>query len=352
MRRFLSIFLLAALVPLSPAMAQGTLPIALSTPDLTIADGTELGDTFTVSAVVSEVTGLAISSFQLSFGYDPSLLQFVSYADNGQVMSTFGLVEVNEVPPGTINIAGIGSTMAGSGTLFTLTFEIIAFEGVSPLTMSFVDGLIDGSDLDGSDITITNGSVTIPPGSVVPVELTSFDALVDQGDVVLQWTTASEENNAGFEVQQQVNGSFEGVGFVDGNGTTFETSRYAFRLDNVAAGAHRFRLKQIDFDGSFEYHPVVEVTIDVPGTHLLSDAYPNPFNPATTFTLTLAQQQTVRISVFDTLGREVQRLHNGPLTANQAHRFFFDASALPSGTYLYRAIGETFDESRMMLLTK
>ncbi|ARA91871.1 MAG: T9SS C-terminal target domain-containing protein [Bacteroidetes bacterium] len=187
---------------------------------------------------------------------------------------------------------------------------------------------------------------------VLPVELVSFEALADGDRVVLTWTTASETNNAGFEVQRGTGTSFEPVAFVEGRGTTTEAQRYEYALADLPAGRHVFRLKQVDFDGAYEYSPEVEVTIEVAERYQLSAAYPNPFNPQTQFTLTLAQSEPVTITVFDVLGRAVATLHDGWLEAGTAHTFAFRGDGLTSGTYLIQARGESFRATRTVTLLK
>ena len=196
----------------------------------------------------------------------------------------------------------------------------------------------------------------------LPVELVAFEALVDGATVELRWETASETNNAGFEIQHIATASnrpsnidhrqWDVLGFVEGHGTTATPQVYRHRVTHLAPGTHRFRLKQIDFDGTFEYSPEVEVAVGVPETHRLTAPYPNPFNPGTSFSLTVARAQHVRLAVYDLLGREVARLFDGPLPARASHAFRFDAVGLPSGHYVLRATGETFTSRRMVTLLR
>jgi hypothetical protein len=187
--------------------------------------------------------------------------------------------------------------------------------------------------------------------TLLPVELTSFKAVVNGEKVTLMWETATETNNAGFGVEQRIDGTFQQLGFVDGYGTTLEAQSYNFQIDNVS-GRQVFRLKQVDYDGTFEYSQELEVVADLPGAYLLSAPYPNPFNPQTTFTLNVATTQQVRIEVFNVLGHSVQVLHDGSLTRDETHRFTFSANDMANGTYFIRAIGEAFNATRSVLLMK
>jgi hypothetical protein len=191
---------------------------------------------------------------------------------------------------------------------------------------------------------------------VIPVELTSFTAATVNQDVVLNWSTATEINNMGFDIERGVNGEFTKVGFAAGHGTTTETKNYTFTDRNVANGTYSYRLRQVDFDGTFEYSPVVEVVVDVPSTFSLSQNYPNPFNPSTTITFGLAVDSKVSLKIFDVLGQEVAILVNGDLGAGN-HNINFNASGLNSGVYFYtieaKGIdGNTFMNTKKMILTK
>ncbi len=165
----------------------------------------------------------------------------------------------------------------------------------------------------------------------------------------------SETNNAGFEVQRFATGAstaWEVLGFVDGHGTTLQPQRYAYRVENMAAGRYRLRLKQLDFDGSFEYSPEVEVAVGIPTRYHLSQAYPNPFNPETQFSLSVARRQRVRIAVYDQMGRRVAALFDGFMESQTTHAFTFSAEGLPSGLYVVRVLGERFITSQTITLIK
>ena len=209
------------------------------------------------------------------------------------------------------------------------------------------DEWLDTSGNGNNDLSEKNLSGSLP------VELAAFDAVVDGAAVLLRWETVSETNNAGFQVEHRYfDGDFEPVDFVEGQGTTLEAQRYSYRVEDLDPGRHVFRLRQIDFDGTFEHHPEVEVFVELPGTYALSGAYPNPFNPETQVTLMVATKQQVRVEVYDVVGRRVALLHDGLLEADELHRFVFEAPHLPSGLYLYRVLGEHFSDVKSMTLVK
>ncbi len=189
-------------------------------------------------------------------------------------------------------------------------------------------------------------------GGAVPVELVAFYAQVNGEDVTLSWKTSSETNNAGFEVQMMQGEDWNVLGFVEGNGTTTETQTYSYAASGMDMGTHTFRLKQIDFDGAFEYSLEVEATIEVVGTHQLSNAYPNPFNPTSQFTLAVARDQRVTAELYNVLGQRVATLFNGTIEANSTRMVQIDGSALASGAYIVRVTGETFADALRVTLTK
>jgi hypothetical protein len=199
--------------------------------------------------------------------------------------------------------------------------------------------------LDGILIGTTYSQVT-------PVELTSFTAKVVGNSVVLDWQTASELNNRGFEVERKsVNGEWKNIGFVAGYGTTSETKEYRYTDNSVQNGKYFYRLKQVDFDGTFEYSEEVQVEFVKPISYELGQNYPNPFNPSTTIKFSIPEAGNVKLVVYNLLGQEVKTLVNGFIQSG-THTINFDASNLNSGMYLYRLDAGTFTEVRKMTLVK
>ncbi|MDP2364656.1 MAG: T9SS type A sorting domain-containing protein, partial [Ignavibacteria bacterium] len=212
-----------------------------------------------------------------------------------------------------------------------------------------------------------NGVWRRPIDSVVPVELVSFTSSTNGNDVVLNWSTATETNNSGFEIERSVisipilpdgrqvyrerNLNWGKVGFVNGNGTTTETQSYSFNDNNLLSGKYLYRLKQIDFDGTFEYSNEVEVIINVPDKFELSQNYPNPFNPTTKIKYQIATSDQVSLKIYDVLGNEVASLVN-ELQPSGIYEVTFDARSLSSGTYFYKLQAGSFVEIKKMILLK
>ncbi|MEM1270587.1 MAG: T9SS type A sorting domain-containing protein [Bacteroidota bacterium] len=186
----------------------------------------------------------------------------------------------------------------------------------------------------------------------LPVELVQFDARADGSTVRLTWATASEVDNAGFEVQQRIGDQFERQTFVPGVGSSDETQRYTAILDRVASGTQVFRLKQIDLDGAFTYSPEIEVSVDLPGAYSLGLPYPNPFWSVSTFSVAVARSQHVDVSLLDLLGRRVDTLHRGPMEAERSYVYRLEAGDLSDGLYFIHVTGESFATTRQITLLK
>ena len=193
--------------------------------------------------------------------------------------------------------------------------------------------------------------------SIVPVELTSFVANVVDRSVVLNWITATEVNNQGFEIQRsEYEASFSNIGFVPGFGTTTEPKSYSYTDQSVTSGTYYYRLKQIDYDGSFTYSDVAEVEVSIPTEFSLEQNYPNPFNPTTSIQFSLPVDAQVKINIYNLVGEKVAEAASGNYAAG-THKINFNASTLTSGIYFYRldatgVDGNTFSSIRKMTLLK
>ncbi len=188
--------------------------------------------------------------------------------------------------------------------------------------------------------------------SVIPVELTDFTSTTKLNKVYLNWHTATEINNRGFEIERGIdNSTFDKIGFVEGNGTTTEIHEYSYNDMPSNSGRYYYRLKQIDFDGKFTYSKVIEVEYGMPDKFNLMQNYPNPFNPSTLIIYTLAKSGIVQLKVHDVLGREVAILVNEYKTAGR-HVVEFDASNLSSGIYFYKLQASDFAQTKKMILLR
>ena len=232
----------------------------------------------------------------------------------------------------------------------------------------------------GTDINVTTGAdicadvVTINGtfsgdgtqcNSALPVELSSFSAIVKGDEVELNWQTATEVNNYGFEVERtsprpspyqgeggEAGRGWEKIGFVEGHGNSNSPKNYSFEDKSVESGKYSYRLKQIDNNGGFNYSREVEVKVEaIPTEFALFQNYPNPFNPSTTIKFSLPETGYYSLKIFNTLGEEVAQLINGQLEGGN-YRLPFDASKLASGVYIYNLKGNNVNLSMKMTLMK
>ena len=193
--------------------------------------------------------------------------------------------------------------------------------------------------------------------NVLPVELSSFTSVINKRDVTLNWATSAETNNSGFEIERsnvigQTSNEWIKTGNVTGNGTTSIGHSYSFTDRNLASGNYSYRLKQIDYNGNFEYFNLNnEVNIGIPVEFDLSQNYPNPFNPSTTINFDLPTDGKVSVKLFDMSGKEIAVLVNEVKTAGY-YSVNFNASSLSSGVYFYNITADNFTATKKMMLVK
>jgi len=186
---------------------------------------------------------------------------------------------------------------------------------------------------------------------VVPVELASFTATLINNEVLLTWTTGTEINNMGFEVQRKINGYWSVLDFVKGHGSSSITHTYNFTDDKPQRGRENiYRLKQIDYNGTFNYSDVVLVSVPFEG-YSLEQNYPNPFNPTTKIRFEVPIDGIVTIKIFDAFGQEVTTILNEFKKANM-YEVEFNGSNLASGVYIYSLQANNYLESKIMVLLK
>lgn len=186
----------------------------------------------------------------------------------------------------------------------------------------------------------------------LPVELTSFTAVSQNQQVTLNWSTATELNNNGFEVQRSnSNSDFVSVAFIQGLGTTTNQQNYSYIDKNLSAGVYIYRLKQIDYNGQFDYSNSIEVDVVSLDNYSLLQNYPNPFNPTTKIGYILKDRTNVKVVVMNSLGEEIAVLVN-ELQDQGLHQLDFNASNLSSGIYFYSIQTSQFRETKKMLLMK
>ena len=185
----------------------------------------------------------------------------------------------------------------------------------------------------------------------LPVELISFTAEVNNNCVKLNWTTETETNNLGFTIERKSNGDWREIGFVKGNGFSTSLKSYSFTDKNIKNGEYSYRLKQNDFDGTFEYSNLVNVVVMSLTNFELSQNYPNPFNPNTVISYQLPVSGNVTLKVYDVLGNEIVTLVNEEKPAG-SYGVEFDGSNLSSGVYFYQLRATDYLQTKKMILLR
>lgn len=241
----------------------------------------------------------------------------------------------NSSSPWTWNAAG---HLPATGTL---TAPTVSFQGFT----SFSDFAI--------------GSAADNP---LPVELASFTSTVNARDVILNWSTAYENNNASFDIERMdaddYIGSWIKVVSIEGNGTTSEAKNYSFTDKKLNVGKYKYRLKQIDFNGNHEYFELNnEIEVGVPKEFKLSQNYPNPFNPVTKIDYDIPFESQVSLKIYDMLGREIASMVNNDLQTAGYYTVQLNSANMGSGTYFFRIIaqgtnGKGFVMTKKMVLVK
>ena len=187
---------------------------------------------------------------------------------------------------------------------------------------------------------------------VIPVELISFTATSNGNEAILSWSTATELNNKGFEVQRKFGtNNFVTIGSVTGHGTTTSPNQYTYVDKLLDAGKYFYRLKQLDFNGTFEYSNIVEIDVRSIDEFTLKQNYPNPFNPTTKISWQSPVNSWQTLKIYDLLGNIVANLVNEYRPAGD-YKVDFNASTLPSGVYFYRIQVENFVETKKMIFLR
>ncbi len=255
----------------------------------------------------------------------------------------------------TATFSSFTSAISTSGTYYFVVAEL----GPNP------DGNITATIANNAAITITGArlsgtltDVALSSGATpLPVELTSFTASSVNGTVNLNWATATEVSNYGFDVERSADKSvWNNIGFVAGNGNSNSVKSYSYSDNTASAGTVYYRLKQLDTDGKYEYSKVVSVNNTTPDAFTVDQNFPNPFNPSTTIRFSLANSSNVKVDVYASNGELVHTLANKTYEAGN-HALNFDASQLSAGIYLYRitaidAAGKIFSAVKKMQLIK
>lgn len=271
------------------------------------------------------------------------------FQNSGVVFSSarlaFAVSQLNGITEDDATIKLYKRPSLGSGA-FTLVGTLTYVNSGTPGDQSD-DSLVISGITSFSEFTMADDD------SPLPVELTSFSAAANRGGVILNWSTATEVNSYGFEIQRKSlqTQRWENVGFAAGAGNSNSRKTYRFVDGNVATGTYVYRLKQLDNDGQFDYSNEILVDVTAPQEFSLSQNYPNPFNPSTMVSVTIPESGNVRLAVYNALGALVTEVVNKYYDAG-SYSFEIDAAGIESGVYFYRLESGSFAAVKKMVVLK
>jgi hypothetical protein len=248
----------------------------------------------------------------------------------------------------------------------------VSVDFVSTTNLSLEGGSLGNANLKGTDLSANvvddifgTARLGDPDGpykgahegsTPLPVQITSFVVRANRLDASLAWSTASETNNSGFEIERRAvlgSDSWAKVGFVQGAGTSMSPRSYSYEDRGLAPGRYAYRIKQVDNGGAFAYHSGAEVEVGIAArVFALEGNYPNPFNPETRIEFTVPERGRAILRIFNVIGQEVATLFNEEAEAGKIYQVRFDASRLPTGVYVSRLDHGGQSSMRKMLYVK
>jgi len=307
---------------------------------------------------------IPIASTWIDLGTAGSYTDGNAHIFSARASSSGGAVRVDGTDGGTSS-ANILSSNSGALQLGVRSDGTYYFNG------DIAEVILYNTNLSASDRSTVEHYLANRYGitsGALPVELTSFTANFVDGKVSLNWQTATEVNNYGFEVERAANlrglqngngnsnlGGFSTIGFVQGSGNSNSPKSYSFTDKPTSGTEFKYRLKQIDFDGKYEYSKELEVKVEAPAEFKLAQNYPNPFNPETVISYELPVNGKVELRVFDLLGREVAELVNEEKVAGRYETKFSakdGESNFSSGVYYYQLRAGTFIDTKKFIMLK
>jgi len=280
--------------------------------------------------------------------YDNETFTYYAESDSGVPLGSIQCIAIDE-----FDNKWIGTYWPNGGGL--VKFDGLTWNVYNTTNSGLPSNHVNCIEIDklGNKWIGTDSGLTVfNEGGIVPVELNSFTATANGKKVTLNWSTATELNNQGFEVQRKFgSSSFVTIGSVKGQGTTTSPNQYTYVDKLIDGGKYFYRLKQIDYDGSYEYSNIIEVDVRLLDKFNLEQNYPNPFNPSTKISWQSPVSSLQVLKVFDVLGKEIKTLVDEEKEAGY-HSVDFNASELPSGVYFYKLSAGKYVETKKMILLR
>jgi len=303
-------------------------------------------------------SGIAVGNLSINLGTSKALI--ISTSDGGANWSQIllDLPRLNDVFFLGWPYQTEGTIVGEEGVILRTADGGLSWEEQTSGTTNALSSVYFVDALNGWSVG-NNGAILHTTNGGVPVELTTFTAIVNGKEVILNWSTATELNNYGFEIQRKaLGGDFATVAFVKEQGTTTQQNQYSFADKNLDEGKYFYRLKQVDFSGTFEYSKIIEVELNSVLVYSLGQNFPNPFNPSTKISWQSPVSGRQVLKVFDVLGNEIATLVDEEQEAG-SYEIEFNAEKLSSGVYFYQlkvypANGGagSFVETRKMILLR
>jgi len=329
------------------AYASCTMEIIDLSPPISVNLAPPPGQAVIIPLNLSNPDALPIDNFGLTFSYPTNLLTFQNIDVIGTLTDGWSTISGQENTPGILTLTGSnGESISSSGILLNVEFQETGGPGNGSLQLrNFLNDIVSATTTDGT------------LNDAVPVELASFSARVLENTVVLEWSTISETNNFGFEIQKGFDEkNFNKIGFIAGNDTESSTINYRFNDSKISSGVSYYRLKQIDTDGSFLYSEILKVEKTTPKYYVLNQNFPNPFNPTTSISYQLAEDTHVSIKIYNGLGQEIKTLVDENKTA-ASYSIYWDGrdnlgNPVVSGVYLYQIHAGNYFCCKKLILMK
>ena len=365
---------------LSVSQTGSRLYFGTSTGDLFRIDG---ADSYTPSDPITDISTGLPAAFVSSIAVDPGnpdriMVTYSSYNTPGVWFSTDGGSSWTDVEGnlfGSVNGGGDDGPSFRSAALMpaaaptpywvatsTGVYSATGLSGGSttwtleaPLEIgNTVAEMIRIRPLDGQIVVGTHGHGFFAGDAELPIELAEMAAFSDGRDVVVSWTTSSELNSAGFDVEYRnvADTEFEVAGHVPAAGTSTGERSYSHRIGGLLPGTYEIRLKQMDIAGSEIYTGAVQVTVALSERYMLTDPYPNPSSDRAEFAVVTREASDVRVSVYDVAGRRVKMLYDGSTAAATPQRFVLETDRLAAGTYFVRLEGDGFVGTKQFVVVR
>ncbi len=178
-----------------------------------------------------------------------------------------------------------------------------------------------------------------------------FTASIQDEAIQLSWSTLSEDNILGFNIEFAVDSPFlESIAYIEGQNIAGGISEYSYQIPLDGPGEYSVRVKALDINGNFNYWPTKKLEVEIPGDEIVYDAYPNPFSSSSRIRFATRENQWVSAKLYDSIGREFAVIFEGLTSGGRTHSLDIDGRGLAPGVYLIVFEGTSFTETKAVVL--